>query len=466
MHKTRKKIDFGRFSIMQGSMLLHFSVSNFKAFRGLQSLNMTASNADKSLPENLSAPDLLGLKNKKWVNGVGIYGANASGKSTLIEALGALADWVQNSAKTTDPRTPIHQVEPFALDETAKGEPTAFGIVFVSGGVRYEYRVAATRQVILHESLRSFPKGTERMWFVREWVASEQKHRFSPDSPAGLTRNRDVETRTLKNMLYLSKCIAEARSELEPVFRWFVDQLEFLNLSHNHGVGFDYTMGRVESGPGSERKQILAMLKHADLGITSAGFREVSMREQFDNFDDLPEAARRQILDRQLKFPELGHASKSNADYPLPWEDESAGTRRFYSLLGPWLDILRRGVVVCIDELETSMHPIMVRELLKLFFSKETNPNGAQIIFTTHNPLLLDTTLIRRDQIWLTDKDHVGEAHLYPLTDYKPRGKESLVRGYMAGRYGAVPFIPNGLLGTSPDVEVLPEREREVSHDV
>lgn len=366
---------------------------------------------------------------------------------------------VQNSAKTTDPRALITQIVPFALEPKAAHEPTAFAIVFVNEGIRYEYRVAATQQLILHESLRSFPKGTERLWFVRDWSESERKHHFSPESPAGLPRHRDIESRTLNNMLYLSKGIAEARSELEPVFRWFVDQLEFLDLSHGHGVSFDYTMKRIERGPGSERKQILEILKHADLGIADAGSVEIDRRNRIEGYDKLPKKIQEQILKYNEKFPELQHRSSSSASAALPWEAESAGTKRFYSLVGSWLDILRRGSTVCIDELETSMHPIMVRELLKLFFSEETNPNGAQIIFTTHNPLLLDTTLIRRDQIWLTDKDSVGEAHLYPLLDYKPRGKESLVRGYMAGRYGAVPFIPDGLLGTSSSVEVLPERK-------
>ena len=107
------------------------------------------------------------------------------------------------------------------------------------------------------------------------------------------------------------------------------------------------------------------------------------------------------------------------------------------------------------------MHPLMVRELLRLFFSEKENPNGAQILFTTHNPLLLDATLIRRDQVWFTDKDADGEAHLYPLTDYSPRKGESLVRGYMSGRYGAVPFLLEGLLGTFESHETLGKAQKE-----
>ncbi|MGJ8641147.1 MAG: AAA family ATPase [Opitutaceae bacterium] len=440
-------------------MLLHFSVSNYRAFRGLQSLNLTASNTDKSLPQNLIEPNFPGVKNKRWLKAAGVYGANASGKSTLLHALEALADLVQNSAKTIDPYAPIEQIEPFGLDPKAVIEPTAFAVVFVNQGVRFEYRVAATRKRIIHESLRSFPKGPERLWFVRDWSEAEQTHIFSPESPAGLPRNRDIETRTLDNMLYLSKGIAESRKELDPAFRWFVKHLKFLNLSHGHDIGFGYTMDLLEKGSEEERQQILNILKHADLGIHGATSSEVSARDQFDDFDRFPTEVQEKILERRIKFPELLHKAEGDQRAPLPWNRESAGTKRFYSLVGPWLDILKNGYTVCIDELETSMHPIMVRELLKLFFNEATNPNNAQLVFTTHNPLLLDTTLIRRDQIWLTDKDNAGKAHLYPLTDYKPRGKESLVRGYMAGRYGAVPFIPDGLLGTSASVEVLPQRE-------
>jgi AAA15 family ATPase/GTPase len=142
------------------------------------------------------------------------------------------------------------------------------------------------------------------------------------------------------------------------------------------------------------------------------------------------------------------HLGQGKVEIALPWASESLGTRRYFQLAGPWLDILENGYIACIDELETSMHPLMVRELLRLFFSEKENKKGAQILFTTHNPLLLDATLIRRDQIWFTEKDTEGEAHLYPLTDFSPRKGESLVRGYLSGRYGAVPFVPDGLLGT------------------
>ena len=155
----------------------------------------------------------------------------------------------------------------------------------------------------------------------------------------------------------------------------------------------------------------------------------------------------------------LSHRGRGPDAVPLPWESESTGTHRLFALAGPWLDILANGYTVCIDEIETSMHPLLVMALLRLLFSESTNPKGAQVIFTTHNPLLLDSTLLRRDQVWFADKDDHGEAHLYPLTDYAPRRGESLVRGYLAGRFGAVPFIPQGLLGAFPTEDFVNRKE-------
>ena len=146
-------------------MILQFSVSNFRAFYERQTLSLTASNYDKTLPENCIAPDLPGLKRDRWVKGAAIYGANASGKSTLLEALKALKTLVESSAKTTDPKEPITSIEPFALAPEAATEPTAFAVTFVTESVRYEYRVAATRERVWHESLRAFPVGKEQTWF-------------------------------------------------------------------------------------------------------------------------------------------------------------------------------------------------------------------------------------------------------------------------------------------------------------
>jgi len=440
-------------------MLLQFSVSNYGCFRELQTLNLAASAQDKSLPENCIGRDLPGLQGKRWVKGAALYGANASGKSTLIQALKALASLVKDSAKTTDPKDRISQIEPFALAPGEPESPTAFAVAFVAEGVRYEYRVAATRERIWHESLRAFPEKREQTWFNRNWSPERGIYEWTPDRPKGFQRDPQLEGYTLPNMLFLSKAVASNRMDLEPVFRWFKERLKFLDLSVRNPFGSGFTLKQIEDQTELHPK-ILDLLRHADLGVTDA--RAVERRPPQDELDVLAASLPPDLQDgfRQRRWvrPELTHRGSGSASVPLPWESESAGTHRFFAVVGPWLDIMAKGYVVCIDELETSMHPLMVRELLRLMFSEKANSSGAQILFTTHNPLLLDATLMRRDQVWFTDKTDVGESHLYPLTDYAPRKAESLIRGYLSGRYGAVPFVPAGLMG-----EFFPPRE-ETAH--
>ncbi len=429
-------------------MILQFSVSNYRCFRGLQTLSLAASTQDKSLPENSIATEHLGERAKRWTKGVALYGANASGKTTLLEALKTLAALVQNSAKVTDPKEQIPEIEPFALGDQEKAEPTAFDLMFVVDDIRYEYRVAVSKVRVWHESLRAFPSKKEQIWFERTWNSESNAYSWKPDRPSGFSRDSQLEAYTLSNMLFLSKAIASNRSELEPVFRWFKEQLIFINLSAGVGFGHSTTLQHVKDQT-LLYPQIVALLHHADLGITGA--KAIEYQLTFDPaVEKVVGSFPKDILERLRAAvhsrPELTHRGRGSSEMPLPWESESAGTKRFFSLLGPWLDILRLGRVVCVDELENSIHPLMVRELLRLFFSASENPKGAQILFTTHSPFLLDASLLRRDQIWFTEKDFEGASHLYPLTDYSPRKGESLVRGYLSGRYGGVPFLPHGLV--------------------
>jgi ABC-type transport system involved in cytochrome c biogenesis ATPase subunit len=433
-------------------MIIQFSVSNYRCFRGLQTLNLTAS-GDKSLPENCIDVALPGLSGKRWLKGVGIYGANASGKSTLLDALNALRRLVLRSAKVTDAKERIEGVEPFALCPEQSAPPTGFGIVFVAAGVRYEYRVAATRERIWHESLRAFPSAREQVWYARDWNPESSEYTWTPERPTGFRRDSQLEGYTLRNMLFLSKAVANNREELEPVYDWFKERLRFLDLGTHRSLSHSFTLRQIEERA-VHTERIVELLRHADIGVDGAGAVENPPDDETleKMISRAPEDVREDLRKRKWLRPELTHHG-STSGIPLPWNTESAGTRRLFALAGPWLDILNQGLVVCVDELETSMHPLMVRELLRVFMSSEENPNGAQIVFTTHNPLLLDTTLIRRDQVWFTDKDEAGTGHLYPLTDYSPRRGESLIRGYLSGRYGAVPFIPTGLLGKNRSAE-------------
>lgn len=148
-----------------------------------------------------------------------------------------------------------------------------------------------------------------------------------------------------------------------------------------------------------------------------------------------------QLSDQEYLDLQTVHFGENNEAISFTLEDESHGTQRFFALTGPLIDVLENGLVLVVDELDTSLHPLLVRKIIELFHSPKTNKNNAQLIFNTHDTSLLDPELFRRDQIWFTEKDPHGASHLYPLIEFKPRKDEALERGYLAGRYRSLPFL-------------------------
>jgi AAA15 family ATPase/GTPase len=262
-------------------------------------------------------------------------------------------------------------------------------------------------------------------------------------------QDKSLQDKTRENSLFLSVGPQFNHAQLTQVFNWFKNNLRFIHLSADSMLFPGFTAELVAKPTHHDR--ILNLLRSADIGVADAKIREkeISVEELKQNVP--PSLLARLEKDGAVKpgkTVEINLTHKAEGVEPVALdfdEEESAGTRRFFSLIGPWTDILDSGYTVFVDEIETSLHPILVKELLKLVLCSKNNPKGAQVVFTTHNPVLLDGSLMRRDQIWFTEKSPVGATHLYPLTDYQPRKDEALAKGYLAGRYGAIPFMPEGL---------------------
>jgi uncharacterized protein len=428
-------------------VIIDFSVKNFRSFREEQRISFVASQQYKDLPVNLIDPGLegRGFSDLRLLKGLAIYGANAAGKSNVLAALNYLQHMVEHSATALDEGDETG-VEPFALDVESRNQPSEFVLRFVLSGVRYHLVLVLDRTRILFESLSAFPKGREQVWYERSWEEETKTYAWSPARPTDYRRDASRVSVTRENALYLSTAVKFNDEQLRPIYRWFKEKVHFLPLdAQAPRLSPGFTVKRMMTSA-NERARIVSLLQHADIGVLSASATERDLTRS-ELPDEIPESVAETILkhNKHLEIT-LGHRGGEGREFPLPWEEESAGTQRFFALAGPWLDMLKNGYFVGLDEIESSMHPAMVTELLKLLFAKQSNEHGAQLLFTTHNPLLLDTEVMRRDQVWFADKDEEGATHLYPLTDYKPRNKESLVRGYLAGRYGAIPFIPNGLL--------------------
>jgi hypothetical protein len=191
----------------------------------------------------------------------------------------------------------------------------------------------------------------------------------------------------------------------------------------------------------------MGFLNSADIGISGIKVKKIPIPPMNPEMlpPNMPLPLKEQFLrDIQGKaIPDIRFLHKTNTGESVSFNlgDESDGTRKLFAFAGPWLDVLARGRILFVDELDTSLHPLMVRFLIGLVQNSEINKHNAQLIFTTHDTSVLDTELFRRDQVWFIEKDREQTSRLYPLSDFKPRKGEALARGYLNGRYGALPFI-------------------------
>lgn len=431
-------------------MLIEFKVANFRSIRDLQTLSLVAMNADKVLRQNLVDVRLPGLSSLRFLKGAALYGANASGKTNLLEALYFVASLVEKSASRFAPGQSI-PVQPFKLDAASHDAPSQFEVTCTADGVRYVYGFSVSRERVLEEYLDAYPKGLPQHWYHRRWNGDAAAYEWSR-SETHFKVSVDLQERTRDNALFLSVAAMFNADQVLPLHDWFRRSLRFVSLGAGASSDPSTTMQMHERA--EYRDRIVRFLSNADTGIVSM----ISTPRDVDTRDASPWLLREQLrsyasaqdtVTSRLRELDIALAHRAAGEDPIPLAfpaEESAGTVRFLSLIGPWLDMLDNGYTVCVDEIDTSMHPLLVRELLRLVFSDSHNTNGAQIIFTTHNPLLLDATLMRRDQIWFTEKTPQGATKVYPLTEYKPRKDEALARGYLAGRYGGIPFIPEGLI--------------------
>lgn len=441
-------------------MIIEFRVQNHRSFRKEQTLNLAASNYDKSLAENLTAPDLPGLADTRLIKAVALYGPNAGGKTNVMLALRFLRWLVVESATGQKPEAKL-PAEPFRLDRESLESPTILELTFVAENTRYELAVAVNKQRVVQERLTAYPNGRTQIWYDRVWNEEAKHYDWSPEKQTDFQRDPGIVEKTRENALFLSTAAQWNNAQVVPIYQWFAKKLQFMNLGAEAPLSHERT-ARMVNASGEARKFIAHVLRSADLGLTDVEAREESPDEDAQKFFGVFKDFIRQAGAPSDMFPDrfwqitFQHEGKGGESFPISWSDESGGTRRFFSVLGPWLSGVRNDQVLCVDELETSLHPSLAAELLRLLFKLTNNKNRSQLLFTTHNPLLLDMTLLRRDQVWFADKNQEGESFLYPLTDYKPRADESLVRGYLSGRYGAVPFIPHGLVeGVKDDPKLM-----------
>lgn len=413
-------------------MLVEFRVKNFRSLRDEQVLSLVASR-DKTLLDGNTLET--GIKaSPALLRSAAIYGANASGKSNLIKALQYMRGVVVESATLIQPGQTF-SVQPFRLDAESANQPTAFEITFLLDEVRYQYGFALTAQRIVSEHLLVYKAFKPQRWFNRYLDADTGKDVF--EFGPGLKGPKNVwEGATRTNSLFLSMAVQLNSEQLRPVFDWFASRLVIFNEVSPLAPQFSVHMLQ----QAEKRKAICDFLSAADISIADIDVVTNKKPGQVVHFDiaaGKTEVRTEDIEENQLRF----HHVTENGGAVFDLADESNGTRNLLFLTGPVLDILNKGLTLLIDELDTSLHTLLVRQLVQLFHQPEIN-TGAQLIFATHDTSLLDAPdLLRRDQIWFVEKGRDQASSLVSLSEFSPRKNEALERGYLMGRYGGVPFL-------------------------
>lgn len=342
-----------------------------------------------------------------------IYGANASGKSNVLKAYDFFTKFIINSFKQSQAGEPI-DVENFRLNTKSIKEPTSMECTFIVDEYIYRYGFELTNKFITEEWLyqRLNKKHSKEIEiFYRE------RSKVDVHAKADVIKELVNKNMIRENALILSTAAQFNEARAVSILHWINDNIILF------GSEEDKLWNQAIRHLDDEvmRKRIVSFAQYADLGIDNiikSDNHIVSSHKQFDGDG--------QVI-QEVAFP----FSKN----------ESEGTIKYFSLSYPIIDVLDKGKRLIIDELDSKLHPLLIRKIISLFNSEATNPKGAQLLFTTHDTFLLNAGLFRRDQIWFTQKDSMGATEAYSLAEYKVRRNSQFERDYLQGRYGATPII-------------------------
>lgn len=384
-------------------MLIQFTIENHRSIKGSEVISFAASK-DKSLEEYLLPLDA----KKSLLPTIAIYGANAAGKSNVLHAMMTMREMIAGEASKVSKGQQLPW-EPFGGTK----EPTSFEIVFTYQGIRYAYGFSFDAEKIYTEYLYHWPNGREALIFSRE----NGEYQFREN----VNEQMVLSNRTPDNKLYLVSSNDWNLPQTEKAYKWFVEMMTFLM---DEEPAASETVAQIISGD-DKKTRILRELLLADLGIA-----DVSIKNIAGNTPTIVTTHRIINEDGSMEY------------FQLMMEQESAGTQHFFARIGGWLQALDRGALLVVDEIEDSLHPLLTKRLIEMVQDKNVNTKGAQLLFTTHDAMLLDLDFLRRDQIWFAEKDDKScTTELYSLASFSPRKGENVRKGYLKGRFGAIPFI-------------------------
>ncbi|WP_338557869.1 ATP-binding protein [Paraclostridium sordellii] len=404
-------------------MILEFKCSNYKSIKDVAKLSMMATKT-KEHEDNI-----LYFKEKGVLPTVAIYGANGAGKTNILKAIGFLNYMVSNSNQFN----PGDEI-PFFPHKLSNEKQSNFSIQVELNGIRYAYGFSNNKEEILEEYLYHFKNNRPSKIFDRR----VEDYTFGADYKKDL---KELQLKmSKKNKLFLSIAANWTNNyEIMSIFEYFHRDMVITTFANNEPWKRDSLLMINDSQ--EYKDAFISLLKALDIGITNV---VVDVKQIKVNYDDLPAN-----MPEELKMF-ISKSENIDIDVKVCYDDleinlneESTGVNKLFEIGIPILDVLKNGKVLIYDELETSIHPILVKSIIRLFEDKKINKNNSQLIFTTHDSNLLDLDLLRRDQIWFAEKSRENKSTiLYSLIALKNvRNDENIENGYIRGKYGSIPFI-------------------------
>ncbi len=411
-------------------MLIQFSVTNYMSLRDETILSMDAG-AGSELRENLQE-----YRDGYLLPSAAIYGANAAGKSNIFKAITAAIRAVRESNERQIDR-PLPFISPYAFDDNHKHMPSEFDFIFISNNVKYQYGFSADYSRVYDEYLYKYSSNRPSLIFER---TNTKKYRYTKSNESKL---KQYEEKTSDNKLFLATATNWNCELTKEAYMWFADSIDTYN--DTSFIMSPQVLETFDEGGDSLQSFITSLLKTADINISgysiNSEIKDIPENLQFSSLSDnlsLPS----KIKSYTLSTNHMISTGENIQEYSLPFEAESEGTKRIF-IFGPIIkDALEKGRTIIVDEIDNSLHPLLLEYLINLFNNKESNPNHAQLIFNTHSVETLSLDLLRRDQIYFVEKNNEnGVTELYSLDEFSPRKTENVRKGYLQGRYGAIPNI-------------------------
>ena len=418
-------------------MLLQFYFSNYRSFEGEGILDMRASGS------NELSSHVRNTLNERVLPVTAIYGANASGKSSVFEAFQFMTFCVLESLSFSDDNKKNSyklKVDSFKFSDS-RDKPSEFEINYIDKKGKkelyYNYGFKIDNSGILEEYLtyntKTGVKRNEDYTYIFKRERNQKLHLNS-----SIEKFRENLEISLKDKTLLVSLGAKLNiDEFIRVRTWFINT-EVINFSNSlYGVLLENTLPNNIFESEEVRKNLVNFINSFDDSIIDIEVEKISAIDENDN-------------DNYRVFT-IHKSDKETSTARISMNEESSGTKKMFSLYQTLLDALENGGVFFVDELDIKLHPLLMRNILLTFIDKEKNPNNAQLIFTTHNTIYMDMDLLRRDEIWFVEKDN-GVSNLYSLDDItnekgeKVRKDSNYEKHYLLGNYGAIPNLKN-LLG-------------------